>query len=129
MTETMTGILGQLEQRRRDLGLPNRVLAERSGLGIASVQRTLGGLTEPRLNTLGAIAETLGVTVAIGTWPKVISAMSVDQMLTARAEEKAKELVALAQASAGLEAQAVGRKALQQKYGIAYPYHKRCCLS
>lgn len=114
MSPLMTNILGCLEQRRRDMGVPYHVLAETTGLGIATVQRTLKGTTEARMDTMGAIAAVLGVTLGIGANTTIIEEGSVDELLEERARQKAEKLVAHAQATAGLEAQAVTEGTIQQ---------------
>lgn len=114
MRENHLDILGSLEQRRRDLGLPYGVLSLRAKLGIATVQRTLSGATEARIDTLIAIARVLGVSVALGTDTRVMETVAIDDMLRRRAQEKARLLAGLAQGSAGLEGQAVSQEALHR---------------
>ncbi|MBN2211296.1 MAG: helix-turn-helix transcriptional regulator [Sedimentisphaerales bacterium] len=114
MSRIHSDITEQLEQRRRDLGLPYGVLSRRSGLGVATVQRTLNGVTEARMETLSAIALALGVTVHLGVDTNVTEHITLEQMLQQRAQEKALMLAGLAQASAGLEGQAVSEKTMQQ---------------
>jgi transcriptional regulator with XRE-family HTH domain len=113
MSPITINILEKLDQRRRDLGVPYHALASLSKLGIATVQRTLQGTTEARLETLDSLARALGTTLTLGVNRQMIAEASVDAMLSARAGEKAETLVGLAQGTAGLEGQAVTRKARQ----------------
>ncbi len=89
----------ELEARRRDLGMSRRVLAERAGLGQATVNRALLG-EEVTAGTLERIASAMGAQV------RVRPGASVTDMRLAQARRKAERLVRLVRGSAGLEAQA-----------------------
>ena len=107
MTDTRN-ILNELQNRRRKLGLPYKVLAKRANLGMVTVQRVLNGETGVRLDTLAAIADCLGMNFETN------STLDVNAMLERQARQKAKRLVAMAQGSAGLEGQGVGTETLHR---------------
>jgi transcriptional regulator with XRE-family HTH domain len=101
-------ILSELEERRRALGMPLRVLSTRSGLGMATVQRVLRQQKGERLDTLDRIAGVLGVQIGL-VRPRTLQAIRREQ-----AQKKARKLVSMAQASAALEEQAVDEKAVKK---------------
>lgn len=94
-------ILERLQARRRALGMPYRVLAERAGLSLATVQRALGGGANVRFDTLTMIARAVGATVELA------DDLTSQAMREAEAVKKARQLAAVAQGSAALEGQAV----------------------
>jgi len=98
-------ICDSLERRRRELGMPYRVLAKRSGLGAVTVQRALKGDARARLDTITALANALGAEVTT-------TATDPRELRQREAEAKAKRLVAMAQGSAALEGQAVQQSTL-----------------
>ncbi|MHC4563301.1 MAG: helix-turn-helix domain-containing protein [Planctomycetota bacterium] len=93
-------IIGRIQQRRRDLGMPYRVVAERSGLGVRAVQSVLTGKATPRLDTILSIAQALGVGIGVA------QVNSERAMRERQAKLKAGKLAAIAQGSAALEGQA-----------------------
>ena len=94
-------ILSALEARRKALGISRRVVAERAGLGLATVERALLGHAGVGLPAVVAIAQALGADLGI------IRAPSPAVTKRRQAAEKARKLVALAQGTAALESQAV----------------------
>ena len=59
-----------------------------------------------------AVASALGVCVGIGEGAGITETIRADDFRRQRAEEKAKQLAGMVQATMGLEAQAVDRKTL-----------------
>jgi transcriptional regulator with XRE-family HTH domain len=90
--------------------MTNVVLARRSGLGIATVQRALSGDGNARLDTLSGIAETLGVELGVSR------SLPITTMRERQARLKARKLVALVQGNAALEAQAVPEPELEAMF-------------
>lgn len=70
--KTLSEIATQLEGERRRLMLDYQTLAERTGLTPLSVRNILQGRTAPRITTLMAIADQLGLEVLL--LPKVVAA-------------------------------------------------------
>jgi transcriptional regulator with XRE-family HTH domain len=102
-------LMRQLRQRRKELGMSMGIVAEKSGVGLRTVQRVLSGkeLTA-KLTTVLSIAEALRVALQ----PiEVASSHSVRQQ---QAKRKAAELAAMVQATSALEAQAVPEKELRE---------------
>jgi transcriptional regulator with XRE-family HTH domain len=102
-------LMRQLRQRRKELGMSMRIVAEKSGLGLRTVQRVLSGkeLTA-KLTTVLAIAEALRVHL------QPIEIASSHSVRRQQAKRKAAELAAMVQATSALEAQAVPAKALRE---------------
>ncbi len=102
-------LMRQLRQRRKDLGMSMRIVAEKSGVGLRTVQRVLSGeeLTA-KLTTVLAIAEALRVEL------QPIEVASSHSVRRQQAKRKAAELAAMVQATSALEAQAVPEKALRE---------------
>jgi transcriptional regulator with XRE-family HTH domain len=96
-----------LNTRRIELDMTFAALAERSGLSLPTVQRILADKQEPTANHLKALAEAMGM--ALEVIPKVPSS----KLKLQQAHAKARRLVAMSQATAALEAQAVGQKAVK----------------
>ena len=106
-------IINLLQNRRRQLGMPYKVLAKRANLGMVTVQRALNGETGVRFDTIAAIAECLGINFeATGTIK--VHTTEVNTLLEQQARQKAKQLVTIAQGSAGLEGQAVDTETLHR---------------
>jgi transcriptional regulator with XRE-family HTH domain len=105
--------LAKLDLRRRKLGMSRPVLARRSGVSIARVHAILRGAEQnPRLSTLHALAQALGVAVSVGSEGGIREVKSVGEMRRERAIEKAKRIAGSVQATMGLEAQAVDQPTL-----------------
>jgi len=96
-------ILVDLDRRRRELRMPLRVLAKRSGVSLSTAQRVLEGSTNARLGTILALAETLGAEPLRG----FKFSKSAEAMQREEARAKADRLAGLAQGTAALEGQAV----------------------
>ena len=94
-------IIGSLQRRRQNLGMPLQVLAKRANLGPATVQRALCAGASVRLDTLLASARGLEMTIFTAE-DRLDSEILADQ-----AQNKTRQLAGIAQASAGLEGQAV----------------------
>lgn len=89
-----------LDQRRRDLGVTYTVLAERSGISLATVRRVLRGeQDDTTLSTVLAISRVLGVRLGFE------ADADVEDLLDQLAQQKARRLVGLVQGSAALEGQ------------------------
>lgn len=99
-------IIGRIQQRRRDLGMSYRVVAERSGLGAPTVQNVLTGKVNARLHTILSIARALGVEIGVARVETVWT------MRERQAQSKARHLAAVAQGSAALEGQAASATTL-----------------
>ena len=69
--KTLSEIATRLEDERRRLMLDYQALAERTGLTPLSVRGVLQGRTAPRITTLMAIADQLGLEVLL--LPKVVA--------------------------------------------------------
>jgi transcriptional regulator with XRE-family HTH domain len=91
-----------LDSRRRKLGMSMAVLAARSGVSLPTVQRILSGTHETAsFSNVVAIAKVLGVSV------KFRERIPLEKLRKRPARQKAKRLVGMVQATAGLEGQAV----------------------
>ena len=102
-----TAILEQLEHQRKLLGMSMRVLSERSGLSLPAVQLILAGKKSCNLSSLAALSEVLGADINV-------KFQKPSKLKRQQAREKADLLIAAAQGSAALEAQAVGEKVLNR---------------
>jgi transcriptional regulator with XRE-family HTH domain len=69
--KTLSDIATRLEEERQRLSLDYQTLAERTGLTPLSVRGVLQGRTAPRITTLMAIADQLGLEVLL--LPKVVA--------------------------------------------------------
>src|SRR3982751_5025286 len=69
--KTLFDMASQLEAERRRLNIDYQALAERTGLTPLSVRSVLQGRTAPRITTLMAIADQLGLEVLL--LPKVVA--------------------------------------------------------
>lgn len=106
---TPTAILQLLNRRRRQLGMTHAVVAARSGVSTATVQRVLTGSdTDPSISTVMAIAGTLGLGLDFR------SEIDVDALREEQARRKAERLVGMVQGSAALEGQGVDAQARER---------------
>ena len=97
-------LLNILQQRRKELALSYAMLAERSGVPIATLKRMFhDGLESASLHNVFAVAEAMGVSI------QGQSAEAPADFLEKAAEEKARRLVGMVQATSALEAQAVAQ--------------------
>ena len=101
----MSGFRAQselLERRRLELGISRPLLAQRSGVSLATVTRILtGGLENSSTANTAAVARELGMEL------RFEPIADSDDLMHREAEAKAREIVALVQGSSGLEEQAV----------------------
>ncbi len=100
MTEAQD-ILTRLEARRKALRISRKALAKRTGLSWRTVQAALTGNEGISLPTLLKMAKALGIGL------KLSPTQTPRGMSLCQAKAKARELVAITQGSASLEAQAV----------------------
>jgi len=106
---------GELDSRRRELGIPYSVLSERSGVSQPVIQRLLSGkLQAPRFRSVIAVAQALGMhgpQILKDGSIKFDSGLSVEHIRAQQAREKATKLVGMVQGTSALEGQAVGKAA------------------
>lgn len=88
--------------------MPYHVLARKCSLGMSTVQRVLSGRTDVKLETLAAIAQALGVSLTLEP------IRDAEEMRLQQARDRAKQLVALSQGTAALEAQGVNAEAVKR---------------
>jgi transcriptional regulator with XRE-family HTH domain len=101
----------ELDNIRRQLGMSCAAVARRAGVSLITVHRVMsGGHEAASLSTLRAIANALGVDVAIAMPASMDSPEALRQQ---QAWTKAEQLVKMAQATAGLESQGVSEPALR----------------
>lgn len=105
---TTEKILTDLEARRRALKMPYGALAVRSNLTRRTVRNALVGKKGANLSTVAAIARALGADVGL------VGGSALPTVRRQQARKKAKRLVAIAQGSAALEAQAVDDHAVKR---------------
>ncbi len=104
-TQMCIPIAKTLDGRRRELGMPYAVLAERSGVSEPTVKRMLGGrIASASFGNVIAVAQTLGLSFRFGS-------TSAEVLRRDQAQDKAKRLVRMVQATNALESQAVGQRA------------------
>ena len=96
--------INELQERRRQLGMPYRVLAERSNIGINTVQRVMNGKTAGFMDTGFAIANSLGWCITSG------KKKNIRALLKQQARRKAQQIIKLAQGTAALEGQGINDK-------------------
>ena len=101
-----------LNARRKALGMSIRILATRSALGVATVQRVLAGKARERMETVSAIAFVLGMGVQLR------SIKGVDSLRREVATHKAHMIVSGEQGSFALEGQAVPEAKKRKIEGI-----------
>jgi hypothetical protein len=101
-----------LDSRRRELGIPYRVLSELSGVSQPVIQRLLTGKLEaPRLPSVLAVARVLGLgilRILEDGSIKFDSSVNAQTLREQQARKKAKKLVGMVQGTSALEGQAVG---------------------
>ena len=92
----------KLESRRRELGLSQSALAERSGVSLPTVQRILSGHS-----AAASFENAVGIAQAMGMQMDVVPIFPAQEILEQQARKKAERLVGMVQGTAALEAQAV----------------------
>ena len=100
-------ILADLNERRRQLGMSEIVVAQRADLSLSTVQRMFNGTGTPSSAALVGVASALGAKL-------VLKGASILRMQDQRASAKAEKLVRLVQGSSALEGQAVDRATRRQ---------------
>ena len=99
----------KLESRRRELGLSQSVLAERSGVSMPTVQRILSD------HSLAASFEnTVAIAQAMGMQLDAVPIFPAHEILEQQARKKAERLVGMVQGTSALEAQAVSTQHIGQ---------------
>lgn len=93
-----------LDERRRDLRMTIPQLARRSGVSTATVARILRGEPTVAMGHVSAVADALGMQIAVR--PRD----SVDSLLRRAAKAQARRAAALVQATSALEAQGLSRQ-------------------
>lgn len=104
-----------LEARRRALGITKILVAKHTGVSLPTVNRILTGReANPTVESIGAIAKLLGVTVQLGAQEGLNEAQNAHEFRKARALVKAKRLVRQVQGNMALEGQGLDAKTLEQ---------------
>ena len=99
----------KLEARRRDLGLSQSVLAERSGVSLPTVHRILASHAKTAsVDNILAIAQVLGMDL------EAVPRIGTQEILEQQATKKAEQLVGMVQGTSSLEGQAVSGKQIGQ---------------
>ena len=96
-----------LNARRKRLGMTYQVLAARSGVSIATVQRILSCE-----NDQASFSNVVAVANALGMITNFIESVSDNDFREQQAQKKSKGLISLLQGSSGLEGQAVDDQTL-----------------
>ena len=105
---SLSTIAGAFRLRRQELQMSLTELAARSGVSHATVQRVLSGIeTTSRFDNLVAIADALGMELS------ATQRCSPQEFREEQAQQKARKLVGMVQATSALESQAVGGTKIQ----------------
>lgn len=99
----------KLESRRRELGLSQSALAERSGVSLPTVHRILSGHSPA-----ASFENTVAIAQAMGMQLDVVPIFPAQEILEQQARKKAERLVGMVQGTSALEAQAVSARHLGQ---------------
>ena len=99
----------KLESRRRELGLSQSALAERSGVSLPTVQRILTGHSPA-----ASFENTVAIAQVMGMQMDVVPIFPAQEILEQQARKKAERLVGMVQGTSALEAQAVSARHLGQ---------------
>lgn len=97
-----------LNARRKRLGMTYQVLAARSGVSIATVQRILSCE-----NDQANFSNVVAVVRALGMTANFIESVSDNEFCELQAQKKSKRLISILQGSSGLEGQAVDDQTLE----------------
>jgi len=106
MPKDLKAILRELDDKRRILRMPVRILAERSGVSPSTVHRVLSGSTSASVAAVARVARELGADLVL------TNRKDPGKMLREEAERKATRIVEMVQATSALEAQGVTRHQL-----------------
>ena len=99
----------KLESRRRELGLSQSVLAERSGVSLPTVQRILSGH-----NPAASFENTVMIAEILGMQLDAVPVIPANEVLRQQAQKKAQRLVGMVQGTSALEAQGVSARHIGQ---------------
>ena len=99
----------KLETRRRELGLSQSVLSERSGVSLPTVQRILSGH-----GRAASFENTLAIAQVLGMQFDAVTVIPAKELLRQQALKKAERLVRMVQGTSALEAQGVSAQHLGQ---------------
>ena len=99
----------KLETRRRELGLSQSVLSERSGVSLPTVQRILSGHGRAT-----SFENTLAIAQVLGMQFDAVTVIPAKELLRQQALKKAERLVRMVQGTSALEAQGVSAQHLGQ---------------
>ncbi len=99
----------KLEKRRRQLGLSQSALAERSGVSLPTIQRILSGHSPA-----ASFENTLAIAQVLGMQLDAVPVIPAQEVLKAQARKKAEHLVRMVQGTSALEAQAVSARHIGQ---------------
>ena len=95
----------KLENRRRELGISQAALADRSGVSLPTVQRILSGS-----RSAASIESILEITHVLGMDLEAVPRIDAQEILEQQARKKAEKLVRMVQGTSALEAQAVSSR-------------------
>ena len=99
----------KLETRRRELGISQAALADRSGVSLPTVHRILSGHgSAVRMENILAITQVLGMDL------EAVPRMDAQDILQQQARKKAEKLVRMVQGTSALEAQGVSARHIGQ---------------
>jgi transcriptional regulator with XRE-family HTH domain len=108
-------LTAQLEKRRCLLGISKAAVARQSGVSLPTVNRVLAGKEErPGLACIEAIAAVLGVEVRLGAESNVTEVVDALTLKEGRAQQRARALVGMVQATMALEGQAVSPEEVER---------------
>jgi len=99
----------KLEIRRRELGLSQSALAERSGVSLPTVQRILSGHSPA-----ASFENTLAIAQVLGMQLNAVPVIPATELLKQQALKKAERLVRMVQGTSALESQGVSKHHLAQ---------------
>ena len=105
---TKASNINGLNERRKRLGMSHAVLAARSGVSIATVQRILS-----RENDQATFSNVVAVAHALGMTANFTENVSDIEFREQQAQKKSKKLISLLQGTSGLEGQAVDDQTLR----------------
>ena len=99
----------KLETRRRELGISQAALADRSGVSLPTVHRILtGNGSSASMDNILAITQVLGLDL------EAVPRMDAQEILEQQARKKAEKLVRMVQGTSALEAQGVSARQIGQ---------------
>jgi len=104
--------LGELERRRRELGMSRATVAERSGVSLPTVNRVLSGSAENvHFKNLEAISNALGIGLVLQPTTTSLDFQEIE------ARKRAERIVRVVQGSSALEGQALDAEAVEHLVG------------